>query len=59
MAAINNISENLVPGAVILYNPGRQVLDNIHSYLHDVERLYALDNSDKKDLALLNEIRHA
>lgn len=35
-----------IAGAVVLYNPMENVVDNIKTYLDDVEKLYIVDNSD-------------
>lgn len=37
-----------VAGVVVLYNPDGHVLDNIRKYVHDLGRLYVVDNSDKE-----------
>ena len=34
-----------IAGVVVLYNPTEDVLDNIESYLCDIDRLYIIDNS--------------
>lgn len=34
-------------GVVILYHPGEDVLDNIDSYIRELDRLYILDNTEK------------
>jgi rhamnosyltransferase len=46
-----------VPGCVVLYNPGRQVLANIASYIGYLDVLYVVDNSDDPDLAILAAVR--
>ncbi|GAB3576044.1 glycosyltransferase family 2 protein [Spirosoma luteolum] len=37
-----------IAGAVILYNSSVDVIDNINSYIGQVERLYVIDNSDQE-----------
>lgn len=34
-------------GVVVLYNPDSSVLDNINTYIDDLDVLYAIDNSDE------------
>ena len=36
-------------GVVVLYNPDKTYLDNINSYLDDIDLLYVIDNSEKKN----------
>ena len=47
------ISENDIAGAVILYNSSIGVLDNINTYLNQVERLYIIDNSTEPNEQLI------
>jgi rhamnosyltransferase len=37
--------KNAIAGVVVLYNPGREIIENINSYLSQVSRLYIVDNS--------------
>lgn len=41
-----------VAGVVVLYNPNEQVMDNIKTYIDDLDKLYVIDNSDKVNLSL-------
>lgn len=44
------IRQRDIAGTVILYNSSRETLGNIMTYLHQVERLYVVDNStDRND----------
>jgi len=36
----------IVAGVVVLYNPSHSVIENINSYITQIERLYIVDNSD-------------
>lgn len=45
-----------VSGVVILYNPDRSVFENINSYLHEVDILYAVDNSEIKKQEIVNKL---
>lgn len=36
-------------GVVVLYNPGRDVVENIKTYIEDLDVLYAIDNSSKNN----------
>lgn len=42
-----------IAGVVVLYNPGNDVMDNIKSYIDQIDRLYVVDNSDKKNQKLI------
>lgn len=42
-----------IAGVVILYHPDQDVIHNIITYLHDISRLYVLDNSEKENDWLL------
>lgn len=41
---------------VVLYNPDEGVADNIRTYAHDVDVVFAIDNSDAPDTDVLNKI---
>ena len=42
---------------VILYNPNKTIIENINSYINEIEGLYIIDNSEQKDAELLNQIK--
>jgi len=44
-------------GVVLLYNPEETIIDNIMSYINYVEKLYIVDNSEKKNAKLINAIQ--
>ncbi|MCL4546863.1 MAG: glycosyltransferase [Deltaproteobacteria bacterium] len=44
-------------GVVILYHPEPNVLKNIGTYINGIERLYVIDNSEIKDLELIEKIK--
>jgi rhamnosyltransferase len=46
-----------IAGLVVLYNPEKDVWENINTYLDDIKVLYAIDNSENCDLELLEEIK--
>ena len=46
-----------VAAVIILYNPDEKVIENIGSYLHYVDILYAVDNSEKKSTALMDQLK--
>lgn len=46
-----------VAGAVVLYNPEEDVLQNILTYSRDIGKLYVIDNSEIPSEELLREIR--
>lgn len=49
--------EKLLAGCVVLYNPDRSIIKNIESYLNFLNVLYVVDNSDKIDEDLVNDLR--
>ena len=46
-----------IAGLVVLYNPPKNILDNIKSYIDDVGILYVIDNSEEVDKNLVNELQ--
>lgn len=44
-----------VAGVVVLYNPDVDVIDNIERYVHDLGRLYVVDNSERTLSATLED----
>lgn len=42
---------------IILYNPDQNVINNISSYIYDLDKLYIIDNSDEKDIILVNKLK--
>ena len=59
------MKQNLkIAATIILYNPNLEVIDNIYSYLHDIDVVYAIDNSEKenpefiKKLNAIKKVKH-
>jgi rhamnosyltransferase len=54
----NNIAMNNknVAGVVILYNPGLEVIYNISTFVHQVDKLYIVDNSKVPSQEIVDEI---
>lgn len=46
-----------IQGVIVLYNPDNEVLNNIKSYVNNIEKLYIVDNSEKKNSKLINAIQ--
>ena len=46
-----------IAAVVVLYNPDMNILENIKSYIDQVGKLYVVDNSDKLDGSLIEEIK--
>lgn len=44
-------------GVVVLFHPGPGLLENIQTYLHQVEMLFAVDNSEEEDLSLRERLK--
>lgn len=47
MSVSKRIDLTDIAGVVVLYNPDDQFFENIKTYLHQVDKLYVVDNSDK------------
>lgn len=47
---------SLVAGVVVLYRPEPEVLDNMRSYSDQVDRIYAVDNSEEPGSSLVSEL---
>lgn len=45
-----------IAAVVVLYNPNENVLTNIISYINQVDKLFAVDNSDKPNYDLVDKI---
>jgi rhamnosyltransferase len=46
-----------VAGVVILYNPEDFIINNLYTYLDQVDKLYVIDNSDKVNNNLIEQIK--
>ena len=46
-----------IAGVVVLYNPVKEMLCNIDSYIHQINRLYVVDNSDVKNMEFVDNIK--
>jgi rhamnosyltransferase len=44
-------------GVVVLYNPDNSVLENINSYINQVDKLYAIDNSEIANDVLVSKLK--
>lgn len=47
---------NKIVGIIVLYNPNQTVVENIASYIDDLDMLYAVDNSDQKQSNIINSL---
>lgn len=47
----------IIQGVVVLYNPDESILKNINSYVNIIDKLYIVDNSENKNLALIDKIK--
>lgn len=45
-------------GVVVLYNPDRDIFENIKSYYNFIDKLYIVDNSTSKKDYILEELKH-
>lgn len=45
-----------ISGVVVLYNPDETLLKNIESYIDDIDTLFAVDNSDDKNTAIVKAL---
>lgn len=46
-----------IAGVVVLYNPSEAVIDNIKSYINDLDILFVVDNSDIKEVAIIETLQ--
>ena len=46
-----------IAAVVVLYNPPADVFENISSYLFSVDKVYVVDNSERKDSLLLKKLK--
>jgi rhamnosyltransferase len=46
-----------IAGVIVLYSPDKSVINNIKSYLDDIDILYAVDNSEAKNDEINNAIK--
>jgi len=51
-----NVQSIRLAGTIILFHPTKEILQNIESYLHEIEVLYVIDNSTIKNQQLFAEI---
>lgn len=47
-----------IAGVVVLYNPDNKVFENINTYLPFLEKLFVVDNSNKYNEELINELKN-
>lgn len=48
---------NKIAGLVVLYNPAKDVAENINSYIDQINHLFIVDNSVKENSNLISKIR--
>lgn len=46
-----------IDGVVVLYNPTEDVIENIKSYINDINILYVVDNSEKYNKTVIAQIK--
>jgi len=46
-----------IEAVVVIYNPDEYILDNISSYIDFVDKLYIVDNSEIKNVDIINKIK--
>ena len=42
---------------LVLYNPEKEVVNNIHSFISQVDKIFVIDNSEKINIEIVNEIK--
>jgi rhamnosyltransferase len=45
-------------GVVVLYNPDKDIVDNINTYINELAKLYIIDNSRQSNELLVDEIKN-
>lgn len=43
-------------GVVVAYNPDETIIDNIHSYINNINKLFIVDNSEVINFSFINQI---
>lgn len=51
------IEKKDVAGAVILYDSPTETIDNIKTYINQIQKLYVIDNSDKQNSELVSALK--
>lgn len=46
-----------IQGVIVLYNPEKDVLINIQSYINEIDKLYVVDNSENKNFEFIEKIQ--
>jgi rhamnosyltransferase len=46
-----------IAGVTVLYNPENTIIENVNSYIEDVGILYVVDNSDYKNIELIERLK--
>ena len=54
-AIYNQMAIGRIAGTVILYNSDWSVINNIETYINQIEKLYVIDNSDQPDTELVQQ----
>ena len=52
-----NQEDSLVAGTVVLFNPGEEVYETISTYIHQVARLFVIDNSTESNPSIHQKLR--
>lgn len=47
-----------ISGVVILYNPSNEVINNIQTYIHQIDKLYVIDNSNFSNGYLFDNLKY-
>ena len=47
-----------IAGVVVIYNPSENVLQNIYSYLNQIDRLFIVDNSENKNESFVENLKN-
>lgn len=53
----NSVRQNKICAVVVLYNPDKNVIENIYSYAQELDGLYIYDNSTQKDIGIIEELK--
>jgi len=51
-----SIDKLKIAGVVILYHPGKDLTGNINSYLYFIDHLFVIDNSENRNLSMLDTV---
>lgn len=56
MQTVSHLNKVKIAGVVVLYNPPNNLIDNITSYVSQIDWLFVIDNSETSNVKIVNQI---